>query len=115
MEKEAPLSSRPRPLLSAAVSGDRTSSEQLMMHLERLLDFVNALSYDLHGSWEKVAGHNSPCSLCPETPNLQREKERSQVAQTSAPEPRPLALAKLATERRKETWTQGSVKHTRRD
>ncbi|XP_040087982.1 oviduct-specific glycoprotein isoform X2 [Oryx dammah] len=34
----------------------------------RLLDFISVLSYDLHGSWEKVTGHNSPLFSLPGDP-----------------------------------------------
>ncbi|XP_045876323.1 oviduct-specific glycoprotein [Meles meles] len=60
--QEATLTARPRLLLSAAVSGDpqiiRTAYD--VRPLGGLLDFINVLSYDFHGSWEKLTGHNSP-------------------------------------------------------
>ncbi|KAB0395297.1 hypothetical protein E2I00_003011, partial [Balaenoptera physalus] len=34
----------------------------------RLLDFISVLSYDLHGSWEKFTGHNSPLFSMPKDP-----------------------------------------------
>uniref|UniRef100_A0A2K6CR01 Oviduct-specific glycoprotein n=1 Tax=Macaca nemestrina TaxID=9545 RepID=A0A2K6CR01_MACNE len=68
--KEALLTMRPRLLLSAAVSGVphivQTSYD--VRFLGRLLDFINVLSYDLHGSWEKFTGHNSPLFSLPEDP-----------------------------------------------
>ncbi|VTJ89368.1 Hypothetical predicted protein [Marmota monax] len=69
-QKEALLTNRPRLLLSAAVSGAphiiQTSYDVNL--LGRLLDFINVLSYDFHGSWEKFTGHNSPLYSFPEDP-----------------------------------------------
>ncbi|XP_037671206.1 oviduct-specific glycoprotein [Choloepus didactylus] len=61
-QNESMATLRPRLLLSAAVSGVpyiiETSYEVHL--LGRLLDFINVLSYDFHGSWEVFTGHNSP-------------------------------------------------------
>ncbi|KAF4021489.1 hypothetical protein G4228_013407 [Cervus hanglu yarkandensis] len=69
-KNEARLTMRPRLLLSAAVSGDphviRKAYDARL--LGRLLDFISVLSYDLHGSWEKVTGHNSPLFSLPGDP-----------------------------------------------
>uniref|UniRef100_A0A8C2UZ29 Oviduct-specific glycoprotein n=1 Tax=Chinchilla lanigera TaxID=34839 RepID=A0A8C2UZ29_CHILA len=69
-QKEALLTNRPRLLLSAAVSGvPHIIQISYDVHLlGRLLDFINILSYDLHGSWEKFTGHNSPLFSLPEDP-----------------------------------------------
>ncbi|KAM5295181.1 oviduct-specific glycoprotein [Glossophaga mutica] len=69
-QKEAQLTSRPRLLLSAAVSGDPNVIQTAydVPHLGRLLDFISVLTYDLHGSWEKFTGHNSPLFSLPGDP-----------------------------------------------
>ncbi|KAL1772526.1 oviduct-specific glycoprotein [Sigmodon hispidus] len=67
-EKEAMLTQRPRLLLSAAVSGipNIIQTSYDVQLLGRRLDFINVLSYDLHGSWENFTGHNSPLFSFPE-------------------------------------------------
>jgi chitinase len=46
-------------LLSAAVGALRTSSYEISS-LNRYLDFINVMSYDLHGTWNQVTGQNAP-------------------------------------------------------
>ncbi|XP_006217893.2 oviduct-specific glycoprotein [Vicugna pacos] len=69
-QKEAQLTMRPRLLLSAAVSGDpHVIHKAYVAHiLGSLLDFINVLTYDFHGSWEKFTGHHSPLFSPPEDP-----------------------------------------------
>ncbi|XP_012880058.1 PREDICTED: oviduct-specific glycoprotein [Dipodomys ordii] len=69
-KNESQVTKRPRLLLSAAVSGVphivQTSYD--VYRMGQLLDFINVLSYDLHGSWEKFTGHNSPLFSFPGDP-----------------------------------------------
>ncbi|XP_037354329.2 oviduct-specific glycoprotein [Talpa occidentalis] len=60
--EEVYLTGRPRLLLSAAVSGNPHIIQKAydVRLLGIFLDFINVLSYDFHGSWEKFTGHNSP-------------------------------------------------------
>ena len=48
-------------LLSAAVSASTTIIDQAydLHKLGKYLDFINVMSYDFHGSWEKTTGHHS--------------------------------------------------------
>ena len=39
----------------------------------RELDFINLMSYDLHGAWDKYAGHNSPLYKHPQDTGLQTD------------------------------------------
>ncbi|XP_038418315.1 oviduct-specific glycoprotein isoform X1 [Canis lupus familiaris] len=70
-QNEVKLDTRPRLLLSAAVSGDPYIIQIAYdVHLlGKLLDFINVLSYDFHGSWEKFTGHNSPLFSLPGDPS----------------------------------------------
>ncbi|KAK7495613.1 hypothetical protein BaRGS_00013060, partial [Batillaria attramentaria] len=61
-EQEASRTGKPRLLLTAAVAGGekiiRTAYD--VPKLNKYLDFINLMSYDLHGSWSSYLGHNAP-------------------------------------------------------
>uniref|UniRef100_A0A670ZBJ1 GH18 domain-containing protein n=1 Tax=Pseudonaja textilis TaxID=8673 RepID=A0A670ZBJ1_PSETE len=55
--EESEQTGKPRLLLSAAVSASKTTIDAAY---EVNLDFINVMTYDFHGSWASVTGHNSP-------------------------------------------------------
>jgi len=59
---EASSSGNERLLLTAAVAaGEKTAlSAYEVSRVCAASDFINLMSYDLHGSWESTTGHNSP-------------------------------------------------------
>nr|XP_008262904.1 chitinase-3-like protein 2 isoform X1 [Oryctolagus cuniculus] len=63
-QKDSINSSKERLLLTAGVSAGRqmVDNSYQIEKLAEKLDFINLLSFDFHGSWEKplVTGHNSP-------------------------------------------------------
>ncbi|XP_042321172.1 acidic mammalian chitinase-like isoform X2 [Sceloporus undulatus] len=61
-KEEGERTSRPRLLLSAAVSSSKHTMDAgyEVAALGKSLDFINVMTYDFHGSWAPVTGHNSP-------------------------------------------------------
>ncbi|KAG8542547.1 hypothetical protein GDO81_026518 [Engystomops pustulosus] len=61
-EKEAVTTKRPRLLLTAAVASsiNNIQSSYQIQQIAEALDFINIMTYDLHGSWEGYTGENSP-------------------------------------------------------
>lgn len=61
-QKEAEQTGQDRLLLSAAVSAGKhvIDTGYEIAKISQFLDFINVMSYDLHGSWESVTGHVSP-------------------------------------------------------
>ncbi|XP_037540696.1 acidic mammalian chitinase [Nematolebias whitei] len=61
-EKEAVQNSRSRLLLSAAVAAGQEIIHNAyeVADVSRVLDFINVMTYRLHGSSDKILGHNSP-------------------------------------------------------
>ncbi|XP_077011896.1 chitotriosidase-1 isoform X4 [Tamandua tetradactyla] len=60
--QEAQTSGRDRLLLSSAVPTGRVHVDA-GYEVDRIaanLDFINLMAYDIHSSWEKTTGHNSP-------------------------------------------------------
>ncbi|XP_018614205.1 acidic mammalian chitinase-like [Scleropages formosus] len=61
-ENEGTENKKPRLLLSAKVAAIRSTVQYAyeIPSISRQLDFINVMTYDFHGHWEKVTGHNSP-------------------------------------------------------
>ena len=59
-------------LLSAAVSAGKSTIEKAydVPVLGKYLDFINVMSYDLHGHWDKMTGHHSPLYHHPDDANI---------------------------------------------
>ncbi|CAI9716942.1 probable chitinase 10 [Octopus vulgaris] len=61
-EKESTLTGKPRLLLIAAVPAGKPQIDAGydIKALHPYVDFLNVMTYDYHGTWEKTTGHNSP-------------------------------------------------------
>uniref|UniRef100_V9KD90 chitinase n=1 Tax=Callorhinchus milii TaxID=7868 RepID=V9KD90_CALMI len=61
-KSEALRRNKPRLLLTAAVAaGIRTIEAGYEIDkISKHLDFINVMTYDFHGPWDKLTGHNSP-------------------------------------------------------
>ncbi|KAL8588978.1 hypothetical protein ACOMHN_065760 [Nucella lapillus] len=60
-DSEAARAGQPRLLLTAAVAAgkDNIDTAYDVPQLDRYLDFINLMTYDLHGSWETFTGHHT--------------------------------------------------------
>ncbi|CAL8367373.1 unnamed protein product [Lota lota] len=61
-EKEAVETRRPRLLVTAAVAAGKETIDNgfEIPQLSNILDFINVMTYDFHGAWDPITGHNSP-------------------------------------------------------
>jgi chitinase len=61
-EGEHKSAKKPKLLLTAAVpaSFEAIASGYDVPELAKYLDYINVMTYDFHGQWEEVVGHNSP-------------------------------------------------------
>ncbi|XP_012271912.1 probable chitinase 10 [Orussus abietinus] len=61
-EGEAKSSGQPKLILSAAVpaSFEAIAAGYDVPEISKYLDFINVMTYDFHGQWERQVGHNSP-------------------------------------------------------
>ncbi|XP_012945342.1 chitinase-3-like protein 1 [Aplysia californica] len=61
-EAEVSGTGQPRLLLTAAVAAGQATIDSAydIPSISAHLDFINLMTYDLHGSWERQTGHNSP-------------------------------------------------------
>lgn len=60
-KKESAASGKTRLLLTAAVAAGKKTIDSAyeVSKLAEILDFINLMAYDLHGSWETVTGHHT--------------------------------------------------------
>ncbi|KAM4700203.1 acidic mammalian chitinase-like [Discoglossus pictus] len=60
--KEGTETSRPRLLVTAAVSAGKGTidSGYEIAKIGKTLDFISIMTYDFHGAWDRQTGHNSP-------------------------------------------------------
>jgi len=60
-KKESAQSGKPRLLLTAAVAAGQSTIDKAyeVSKLAGILDFINLMTYDLHGSWDPVTGHHT--------------------------------------------------------
>ena len=60
-KRDAEESWKPRLLLTAAVAAGKTTIDNAyeVSKLGGILDFINLMAYDLHGSWDPVTGHHT--------------------------------------------------------
>ncbi|KAK2178238.1 hypothetical protein NP493_552g01047 [Ridgeia piscesae] len=74
---EARLTRKPRLLLTAAVPPGKHDIDAgyEIRRICRLLDFVNLLTYDFHGTWEDLTGINAP--LLPRRGESKEDRERN--------------------------------------
>ncbi|CAB1451730.1 unnamed protein product [Pleuronectes platessa] len=61
-EAERTAAGKPRLLITAAVPAGKGTIDKgyEIAELAKYLDFINVMTYDFHGTWETVTGHNSP-------------------------------------------------------
>ncbi|XP_075052132.1 acidic mammalian chitinase-like [Mixophyes fleayi] len=60
--EEATATGLPRLLITAAVSAGKGTIDAgyEIEKIGKLLDFISVMTYDFHGGWDTVSGHNSP-------------------------------------------------------
>ncbi|XP_051967375.1 acidic mammalian chitinase-like [Xyrauchen texanus] len=61
-EAEGLATGRPKLMLTAAVAAgkDTIDAGYEIAEIAKYLDFINIMTYDFHGTWERFTGHNSP-------------------------------------------------------
>uniref|UniRef100_A0A8C2A098 chitinase n=1 Tax=Cyprinus carpio TaxID=7962 RepID=A0A8C2A098_CYPCA len=61
-EAEGKATGRARLMLTAAVSAGKGTIDDgyEIAEVAKYLDFINVMTYDFHGTWERFTGHNSP-------------------------------------------------------
>ncbi|XP_063064586.1 acidic mammalian chitinase-like isoform X2 [Engraulis encrasicolus] len=61
-EAEGSSTGRPRLMVTAAVAAGKGTIDKgyEIAEIAKYLDFISVMTYDFHGTWESVTGHNSP-------------------------------------------------------